>query len=339
MRLIGSLPSEPDAQSLAAYLLTQSIECHVESDGDQGFDIWVKDEDGFEKAKGEFALFREDPKAEKYRQAVSEARKIQEAAANRQKQYQKNVRSGPVEKGIFEAAPLTMVLVLISVVVAVLSNFGDTSKGEQAVARALQFVSVDGPSDELVSAYYESRDNISVRLASIYKGELWRTVTPIFYHYGPFHIVFNMMWLVYFGRMIENRYGTVTMAMIVIFSAIFSNMLQSCVPMDVGGSAPRLMNDLLITHFGGMSGVNYALFGFIWFRMLYDPNSRLQLSQTTIFIMIAYLFYCMLSPQIGGLMNGGDGVQSSVANWAHGGGMVMGLLLGLSPIGSLLGKK
>jgi len=334
MRLIGSLPSESEAYSLTAYLLTQSIECHVEPDGKDAFDVWVKDEDGFEQAKEEIAAFRENPKADKYRKAVSEAKKIQEANVAKQKQYQQNIRSGPVQKGIFEAAPLTMVMVLICVIVAVLSNFGDESKEDQAIARALQFVSVDGPSDELKQTYQSNKDSMDVRLASIKRGELWRTISPIFYHYGPFHIVFNMMWLVYFGRMIEGRYGTLTMATIVVFSAIFSNMLQGCVPVNLDGSKPILVSNLLISSFGGMSGVIYALFGFIWFRMLYDPNSRLQLTQMTIIIMIGYLFYCMLSPEIGGIMGSGR-----VANWAHGGGMVMGLLLGLSPIGKMFGKK
>ena len=337
MRLIGSLPSESEADSLTAYLLTQSIDCHVEPDGKEGFDVWVKDEDGFEKAKSEFALFREDPKAEKYRKAVTEARKIHEANVTRQRQYKKNVRSGPIQKGLFEAAPLTMVMVMICAVVALLSNFGATDKTDKAVARALQFVSVDSPGDELLLEYRSNPDSMNVRLASIYNGELWRTVSPIFYHYGPFHIVFNMMWLIYFGRMIEERYGTVTMAMIVIFSAIVSNTLQSVVPVAVDGSVPSYLNNLLISRFGGMSGVNYALFGFIWFRMLYDPKSRLQLSQMTIIIMIGYLFYCMFSPNVGSLLGGGGG---RVANWAHGAGMVMGLLLGLSPIGKMfVGKK
>ena len=330
------MPSESEAHSLTAYLLTQSIECHVEPDGKDAFDVWVKEEDGFEQAKEEIATFRADPKAEKYRKAVLEAKKIQEANLAKQKQYQKNVHSGPVQKGIFEQAPLTMVMVLICVIVAVLSNFGDDTEEDKAVARALQFVSVDAPSNELKLAQETAPDSMNVRLASIKRGELWRTISPIFYHYGPFHIVFNMMWLVYFGRMIEGRYGTVTLAMIVVFSAIVSNLLQCLVPASVGGSVPHLINDLLISKLGGMSGVNYALFGFIWFRMLYDPGSRFQLSQTTIFLMIGFLFYCMISPGIGGLMGNGGG---RVANWAHGGGMLMGLLLGLSPIGKMFGKK
>jgi len=122
MRLIGNLPSEVEANTFAAYLLTQSIECHVESDGQSAFDIWVKDEDGFQQAKSEIADFRADPQSEKYRKAVTEATKIKRAGVAKQKQYQKNVRQGATkaQKGIFETAPLTMVLVLLCVVVSVI---------------------------------------------------------------------------------------------------------------------------------------------------------------------------------------------------------------------------
>ena len=338
MRLLGTLPTESEANHLTAWLLTQSIECHVEQDGTNGFDVWVKDEDGFASARTEFADFQKDPKAEKYRNAVAAARRIKEEELARQKQFQKNVRTNhQSEKGIFEAAPLTMVMVLICVLVSILTDFGSKEKHDRAVARALQFVSVDSPSEELKQLRSSNPDSLDLRLASIYKGELWRTVSPIFYHYGTFHIIFNLYWVIYFGRMIEMRYGTLCLAMIVVFSAIFSNVLQCIVPESVGGTVPFLSSNLLITAFGGMSGVIYAMFGFIWFRMLYDRNSRLELPQVTVVVLIAYLFYCMAMPQIGSLADPSSG--SRVANWAHGGGMIMGMLLGLSPIGKRFGKK
>jgi len=106
MRLLGTLPTESEANHLTAWLLTQSIECHVEQDGTNGFDVWVKDEDGFASARTEFADFQKDPKAEKYRNAVAAARRIKEEELARQKQFQKNVRTNhQSEKGIFEAAP------------------------------------------------------------------------------------------------------------------------------------------------------------------------------------------------------------------------------------------
>ena len=334
MRLIGSLPSESEARSFVSWLLTKSIECHVEQDGDKDFDIWVKDEDGFETAKSELIEFRANPKNEKYRKAVAEAQKIEDQKVARQKKIQQNMQGSGKPRGIFETAPLTMVMVMICAVVALLTGFGSAEYDQRAVARALKFVAVDSPSDELKQAWMTNPDSMEVRLASIYRGELWRTISPIFYHHGTFHLVFNMLWLVQLGRMIETRYGTLRLAMIVVFSAIVSNVIQCVVPFQLGGAAPILQNNLLINHLGGMSGVVYALFGFIWFRMLYDPESRFFLPQSTVIILIGWLFFCMLSPQLGGVM--GDG---RVANWAHGAGMVMGLLLGWTPIGKRKSKK
>lgn len=330
MRLIGELPTETQANTFTAWLLTLSIDAHQDRAGDAVFEIWAKDEDQFESAVQELNAFRADPSAEKYRSAEKKAKKIQDEKFAKAKQHQKNLHRGIAQnkKGWFETAPLTMMLIVCSALVALFSDFGSAEKSERWHSRALQFVSVTEPSPELIASYLESPDNLDVRLASISRGELWRLISPIFVHYGAFHLIFNMLWLVQLGRMIEMRYGTLCLAMIVVFTAIFSNLLQGIVPMNVGGSAPGLSMSLMITRFGGMSGVVYGLFGFIWFRMLYDPNSRMNLSQLTIIIMVGYLFYCMIGPD-----------SASVANWAHGGGIVMGMLLGLSPIGKRLKRR
>jgi GlpG protein len=335
MRLIGELPTGNQANTFAAWLLTLSIETHFDEAGESTFEIWVKDEDEFQRAMGELSEFKQNPDAEKYRNAHKDAKRIADERLAKAKQHQKNIQRGIPnnKKGWFETSPLTVTLVVICAVVAIFSNFGDVSEADQWVARALQFVSVDAPGEELKAAAKLSPDSMQVRLASIFRGELWRLVSPIFVHYGAFHIIFNMLWLVQLGRMIEMRYGTLRLGMIVIFTAIFSNVLQSIVPIGVGGSGPFLINDLLITRFGGMSGVVYGLFGFIWLRMLYDPNARMYLSQMTVVLMIGYLFYCMVSPTIGGIEGSGR-----VANWAHGGGIVMGMLLALSPLGKTFGR-
>lgn len=336
MRLIGELSNEQHAKRFSAWLVTREIACMVErvNDSDQ-FEIWAKDEDKFVEARDEFAAFLKNPDDAQYQQAVQQAAQLEKQRQIQVKKYQKNIQPGvsSTQKGVFEVAPLTMVMVGICVVVALLTNFGSDESKDQAAARALQFVAVDSPSEELATAYIESFDSMSVRLASIYRGELWRLVSPIFIHYGAMHIVFNMLWLVYFGRMIEERYGTLRLFMIVIFTAIFSNVLQCTVPHAMGGSAPAffLEKALMITRLGGMSGVNYGLFGFIWIRFLYDRSSGFHLSQFTIVLMLVYLVYCIISPGVSSLTGGEEG--GSVANWAHGGGLVMGMLLALTPIG------
>ncbi len=330
MRLVGELSSEEQASKFSAWLLTRSIDSHVDQAGDV-FEIWIKDEDAFDEARDELVKFRENPDLEQYKSALNTAAKIEKQKQAKVQQYKKNVKQGVQKRSILEVAPLTIALLGISALVAIMTDFGSIEKADRAMSRALQFVSVDSPNEDLIRDYIMSRDKFSVRLASIYRGEFWRAVSPIFIHYGAMHIVFNMVWLIYFGRMIEQRYGTLRMFMIVIFTAIFSNAMQALVPESVGGSIPYLASEgsLLITRFGGMSGVNYGLFGFIWIRFLYDRGSGLFLSQSTILLMLGWLVFCIVSPNITSL----DGSSGSVANWAHGGGLVMGMLLGLSPLG------
>jgi len=330
MRLVGELSNEEQARRFSAWLLTQSIDSHVDQ-ADDVFEVWIKDEDAFEKARDHLVKFRESPNSDEYKSALGTAAKIEKQKQAKVKQYQKNIKQGVQKRSVFEVAPLTMAMIGISVLIAILTNFGSVEHADRAVSRALQFVSVDSPTDELIDDYITSPDKMSVRLSSLSRGEFWRAVSPIFIHYGAFHIVFNMFWLIYFGRMIEQRYGTFRMFMIVVFTAIFSNALQSLVPQNVGGSIPHLVDEasLLISRCGGMSGVNYGLFGFVWIRFLYDRSSGFFLSQTTIVLMLGWLVFCIVSPNFTSI----DGSSGSVANWAHGGGLVMGMLLGLSPLG------
>ena len=54
----------------------------------------------------------------------------------------------------------------------------------------------------------------------------WRAITPIFIHFSFAHLAFNCLWIYILGEKIENIDGSFTFAMLVIFSAIFSNCLQ-----------------------------------------------------------------------------------------------------------------
>ncbi|MDA7859467.1 rhomboid family intramembrane serine protease, partial [Mariniblastus sp.] len=108
-------------------------------------------------------------------------------------------------------------------------------------------------------------------------------------------------------------------------TAIFSSLLQGIVPGSVGGSTPGLTpGGYWISAFGGMSGVVYGLFGFIWMKSTYDPNFGYRLSQSTIIILMGWMFFCMLPAE----MRQGIGFGSNVANWAHGVGLIVGLAVG-----------
>ncbi|MGD9660972.1 MAG: rhomboid family intramembrane serine protease [Porticoccaceae bacterium] len=139
------------------------------------------------------------------------------------------------------------------------------------------------------------------------RGEYWRLITPIFIHFGIFHIAFNGLWLWEFGRRIETLTGSVHFLMLVIVSGAVSNFSQYF----WGG--PSL--------FGGMSGVLYALLGYIWIRNKVAPSPGLALPRGIIGFMLAWLLICMTG--IVDLL-----FRGSIANAAHASGLISGMFLG-----------
>lgn len=71
-------------------------------------------------------------------------------------------------------------------------------------------------------------------------------------------------------------------------------------------------------NFLGISGVGVAFFGYVWIKTKYDPTSRLFISNVTIVIFIAYLFYCLF--------------QEGIANEAHFVGLGVGVVMAYLPL-------
>ena len=140
------------------------------------------------------------------------------------------------------------------------------------------------------------------------EGELWRLITPIFVHFGLMHFVFNGLWLALLGGRIETLLGPVHLLLLVLVSAVISNMGQFVWTGSVA--------------FGGMSGVIYALLGYIWIRNLLAPHPILALPKELIGFMLFWLLFCMT-----GVLDFLLGV--GIANAAHFSGLIVGMLLGL----------
>ncbi len=143
-------------------------------------------------------------------------------------------------------------------------------------------------------------------LPEIKSGQWWRLISPIFLHFGLFHIVFNMVWVWQLGRLIEARQGSIVLLLLILLSAIASNLLQYTVEGPV---------------FGGMSGVVYALFGYFWIQGQTNPNFGLQLTPPIIYLMLGWFVLCW-----SGLLDLAFGLK--VANMAHTGGLVSGIIAG-----------
>jgi len=142
-------------------------------------------------------------------------------------------------------------------------------------------------------------------LQEIRNGEIWRLVTPIFIHFGAMHIIFNLMMTWQLGEVLERRLGMVRYGIIVLFLAISSNLAQYYY--DGPG-------------FGGLSGVLYGLFGYFWIASRYYPNFGYQINPGAVKILLVW--FALGWVDFFGLLG-----NLKVANMAHTGGLVAGMLL------------
>ena len=143
-------------------------------------------------------------------------------------------------------------------------------------------------------------------------GQIWRLVTPMLLHFGLLHIVFNLLWVWEIGRRIEVVNGAGWLMALVFTSSLAANLTQYYL------SGPGL--------FGGMSGVVFGLLGFsfIWSRLVPLKGHGLPKG---IFIFMLVFLVVGFSGAIDLLGLG------SLANGAHLGGLIAGVLLGLLAFG------
>ena len=139
-------------------------------------------------------------------------------------------------------------------------------------------------------------------------GQYWNVITPIFLHFGLMHLVFNCLWLALLGGRVERLYGSMHLLLLVLVSGAISNLIQY----SWQGSA----------YFGGMSGVVYALLGYIWIKGQFVSQPELQLPPGILGFMLIWLLVGMT-----GVLKLLLGI--GVANGAHVGGLLIGMLLGL----------
>lgn len=314
MRQAGTLPLNVDAERLADYLLTLGIKTRID-DGENGRIVWIKDEKDLERGKAELAAYVESPNDGKYKLAEDGARTIRKELDAKEQQYRKNmidVRRRWVQP-ITGRAPITLTLISISLCVAVLSAFqGDRSYliDKLYISSVNQFFADHQPGAQVTPPREV--------LAEIWHGELWRLVTPMFVHFGLIHIIFNMLMLQNMGTLIETREGTGRFLALVLVSSLLSNVGQYFIGDLFNLPFWRHANFAAIVfnpYFGGMSGVNYALFGYLWLRSR-GGAAGFMLHPNTVFLMLGWLVLCM------------TGAMGSVANAAHAVGLVVGMAAG-----------
>ena len=154
----------------------------------------------------------------------------------------------------------------------------------------------------LDSLWIDNSDGSSGLFSDVLHGQAWRLFTPMLIHFGPAHLIFNMSWLWGLGRAMEAREGSAKYALIVGVMGVGSSALQYGVTGD--------------PYFGGMSGVAYGLIGYFWARGQFQPTSGYHLARRDLLIALAWFVACWA------------GLLGNIANWAHTGGLALGVALG-----------
>ena len=138
--------------------------------------------------------------------------------------------------------------------------------------------------------------------------EPWRLVAPMFLHMSFMHLIFNMSWVSGLGGLIERERGSRLLLAVVLVTHVVSAFTEYF--WQLYG-----LNDHVI-RFGGFSGAVYGLIGFCWAYAEYNPRGYIRLSGQSIQLALIWMVLCF------------TGVLGPVANGAHLGGLVAGLMMG-----------
>lgn len=138
----------------------------------------------------------------------------------------------------------------------------------------------------------------------ILSGQIWRLITPIFLHFPAFgiifaHLAFNLIWLYQFGSAIEQIEKSRFLLLLITVSGILSNIAQGFMSYGI---------------FGGMSGVVYALLGYLFLRSKLNPYYPSRVPDNIAYFLIGFMVLSAV-----GLFGAG------IANTAHIVGFIVGL--------------
>ncbi len=294
MRRLGTLPDRDSAAVFRDHLYAQGIEIRLDQDGSE-WALWILDEDKLSQAREELAQFQthsQDPRYAASQAAAETVRqqRVSEVIAARQRQVNMSDRWRGGQKHL----PVTVLLIALSILVAIVTRVG---LDQNANAR---FMMADWLLDPATGRIVAPGIQGLLKL-----GQFHRWLSPIFLHFGPMHLFFNMSATLAYGRVIEQRSGSFRFLGMVLLMALISNFAQYAV------SGPT---------FGGMSGVDFGLFGFLWMKSKFAPEYGIGLSRDSVTYMLVFAALCVF------------GVFGRIANTAHFAGMFTGMALAMIPV-------
>lgn len=287
MRPIGQLETEEQARTFADYLFVRDLETQIEQVQSGAWSVWVVDEERVDEAKALLSRFRSMPDADEFHQAsvvAEQRRRGEEKEAREEAQALKRPGAFPWQMG---SGGLTMVLLILCIIAALVTKLG------QDGAWTGWFLISNVPRIDPLR-FWSS-------MVEVAHGQAWRLFTPIFLHFSLWHLLFNLLWMQDLGTTLESKIGTWRFAGVVALVALISNLAQYV----VGGAS-----------FGGMSGVVYGVFGYLWMRGKRDSGFAWLLAPLTSTLLLVFLAVGIF------------GLLGPTANAAHFSGLLTGMALG-----------
>ena len=192
-------------------------------------------------------------------------------------------------RGLFFASPITICIIGLTLLLAIVTSLGS----DLSVYSVLLYPLVETSS---LSSLLASLGELKSVLA------LTKTVTPMFLHFGELHLVFNMLWMWYFGKQLEQILPSWLFLSSIILISFTSNTVQYL----VSG----------YNNFGGMSGVIYGLVGFSWVVSKFQIKKNIVITNNLFIFFIVSLVLMEIF------------ASSWIATAAHVGGLLSGLIIG-----------
>lgn len=326
MRLIGDFEKEKEAYLISSLLLKEGIQNSYEtvvnpSTGKTHYRLWIAEEDAFEKAGQIVAEFQKNP---------NEIQDLPPA-----KEIWKITPEPKVQAPPFKIT-LTNITLLLCVILYLWNGIQEAriAKAKETIAVEDGFTSIqkallfDYPSHFLQPQFngfcemllnwkatgwqYFAKVPLFQKIA---QGQVWRLFTPCLLHRDFLHILFNMAWLWYLGRQIEERSGKWKLFCLFLVIGVISNVVQYL----VGGP-----------FFLGFSGIIVGMVGYIWMRQKVAPWEGYPLPRVTVLFIVCFVAVMFLLEFVAFILQltHVSNLSPNIANTAHIVGGITGLLMG-----------
>ena len=108
----------------------------------------------------------------------------------------------------------------------------------------------------------------------IFSGRFWGIITNSFVHFSSIHLLVNLIITLFIASYVERRIGFWKLFIVGLVSSLVSSAFQLSLSNDAGI---------------GLSGVNYALFGFIFGKTFIDQRFRIVTKHLALIVMILFI--------------------------------------------------